>query len=66
MSLGLRRALARARAGKSLDLDETEILLSARGDDLRDLCAHAAQVRDQGLEATGRPGIVTYSRKVFS
>ena len=65
MSLGLRRALARARAGKSLDLDETEILLSARGDDLRDLCAHAAQVRDQGLEAAGRPGIVTYSRKVF-
>ena len=65
MSLGLRRALARARAGKSLDLDETEILLSARGDDLRDLCAHAAQVRDQGLDAAGRPGIVTYSRKVF-
>src|SRR4051812_49133005 len=61
----LRRALARADAGKSLDATEAELLLGARGDDLDTLCAVAARVRDAGLEAAGRPGIVTYSRKVF-
>src|SRR5581483_2604864 len=62
---GMRRALARANAGKALDIDEAEILLHARGDDLGALCAAAAQVRDAGLQAVGRPGTVTYSRKVF-
>ena len=28
-------------------------------------CAHAGRVRDSGLPAAGRPGIITYSRKVF-
>jgi FO synthase len=63
--MAMRRALARADAGKSLDVDEAEILLSARGADLDVLCEIAARVRDAGLEAAGRPGIVTYSRKVF-
>jgi FO synthase len=48
-----------------LDAAEAEILLDARGADLDDLLASAARVRDQGLEAAGRPGVVTYSRKVF-
>ena len=61
----MRRALARARDGKPLDLDEATILLAARGEDLAELCAAAARVRDQGLEDAGRPGTVTYSRKVF-
>jgi len=61
----LRRALARADAGKSLDASEAEILLRARGEDLDALCGIAARVRDAGLEAIGRPGTVTYSRKVF-
>src|SRR5579859_1008831 len=61
----MRRALRRARDGVALDAVEAEILLSARGDDLVDLCASAARVRDQGLQAAGRPGVVTYSRKVF-
>src|SRR4051812_14557084 len=64
-STAMRRALARAEAGKSLDVDEAEILLSARGADLDTLCAVAARVRDAGLVAAGRPGVVTYSRKVF-
>src|SRR5881275_1501255 len=64
-SMAMRRALARADAGKSLDLDEAETLLSARGSDLDALCAVAARVRDAGLEAAGRPATVTYSRKVF-
>ncbi|MCW2600317.1 MAG: Radical domain protein [Frankiales bacterium] len=62
---GMRRALARARDGKPLDVDEATILLAARGDDLDALCAAAARVRDQGLADAGRPGTVTYSRKVF-
>jgi FO synthase len=61
----MRRALRRARDGVALDATEAEILLGARGDDLVDLCASAARVRDQGLEDAGRPGVVTYSRKVF-
>ncbi|HEY2271164.1 MAG TPA: bifunctional FO biosynthesis protein CofGH, partial [Jatrophihabitantaceae bacterium] len=65
MDNGLRRALRRARDGVALDAAEAEILLSARGDQLDDLLASAARVRDQGLDAAGRPGVVTYSRKVF-
>ena len=62
---GTRRALARARRGDSLDVAEAEILLQARGADLTELCAVAAKVRDAGLEAAGRPGVITYSKKVF-
>lgn len=61
----MRRALRRARDGATLNVDEAAILLSARGSDLEDLCASAARVRDAGLLAAGRPGTVTYSRKVF-
>ena len=65
MDNGLRRALKRAESGVTLDATEAEILLGARGDALEALCAVAARVRDQGLADAGRPGIVTYSRKVF-
>ena len=41
------------------------VLLQARGDDLSALVAHAGRVRDAGLAAAGRPGVITYSRKVF-
>lgn len=61
----MRRALARARDGKSLDVTEAEVLLHAQGEDLQTLLDHASRVRDAGLEAHGRPGVVTYSRKVF-
>lgn len=62
---GMRRALARARRGEALDLGEAELLLRARGADLEELCAVAARVRDAGLAAAGRPGVITYSKKVF-
>jgi FO synthase len=62
---GLRRALRRARDGVTLDPTEAEILLAARGNHLIDLCASAGRVRDSGLAAAGRAGVVTYSRKVF-
>lgn len=61
----MRRALKRAREGVALDTAEAAVLLQARGDDLSDLAASAARVRDAGLEAAGRPGIITYSRSVF-
>ncbi|MFZ0049513.1 MAG: radical SAM protein, partial [Streptosporangiaceae bacterium] len=61
----MRRALARARDGKSLDQAEAAVLLQARGDDLTTLLGHAGRVRDSGLTAAGRPGVITYSRKVF-
>jgi len=61
----MRRALRRARDGVALDTAEAAVLLQARGDDLRDLCASAARVRDAGLAAAGRPGVITYSKKVF-
>jgi FO synthase len=61
----MRRALRRARDGVTLDHVEATVLLHARGDDLVDLMASAARVRDAGLADAGRPGVVTYSRKVF-
>jgi FO synthase len=61
----MRRALARARDGKALDQDEATVLLHARDDDLQALLGYAARARDAGLAAAGRPGVITYSRKVF-
>jgi FO synthase len=61
----MRRALARARRGDAIDVAEAEILLQARGGDLTELCAVAARSRDAGLTAAGRPGVITYSKKVF-
>ncbi|MFA1539725.1 bifunctional FO biosynthesis protein CofGH [Actinomadura monticuli] len=65
MSSALRRALARARDGKTLDRSEATTLLRARGAQLDDLLAYASRTRDAGLDAAGRPGVITYSRKVF-
>jgi FO synthase len=61
----MRAALARAGDGEQLDQSEAEVLLQARGDDLTVLLGYAARTRDAGLEAAGRPGVITYSKKVF-
>ena len=66
----LRRVLRRARDGVALNVDEAAVAMTARGDDLADLCRSAARVRDAGLESAGRRGAtgrlpVSYSRKVF-
>ena len=66
----LRRVLRRARDGVALNVDEAAIAMTARGDDLADLCASAARVRDAGLTSSSRRGPngrlpVSYSRKVF-
>jgi FO synthase len=61
----IRRALHRAADGKAIDADEAAALLAARGPWLDELLAIAGTVRDAGLREAGRPGVVTYSRKVF-
>ena len=66
----LRRVLRRARDGVALNVDEAAVAMTARGDDLSDLCASAARMRDAGLASAGRRGpgggpAVSYSRKVF-
>ena len=65
----LRRALTRAERGVTLDAVEAETLLHARGlgdgEPLDRLLTAAGRVRDAGLASAGRPGVVTYSRKVF-
>src|ERR1700730_4530335 len=61
----MRRTLARARDGKPLDLDEATVLLHPRGEDLDTLLTYASRTRDAGLKAAKRPGVITYSRKVF-
>jgi FO synthase len=61
----MRRVLRRASDGVALDAVEAEVLLHARGPDLDALCTSASRVRDAGLADAGRPGVVTYSRKVF-
>ena len=60
-----RRALRRVRDGVTLDVAEAAVLLAARGEHLDELLTAASRVRDTGLLAEGRPGVVTYSRKVF-
>ncbi|MEU1617583.1 bifunctional FO biosynthesis protein CofGH [Streptomyces sp. NPDC005722] len=61
----MRRALRRARDGVALDTAEAAVLLQARGEDLAALTESAARVRDAGLEAAGRSGVITYSKSVF-
>jgi FO synthase len=55
-----RRALARAREGKSLTVEEAQALLGARDHALTELMDIAASLRDRGHGA-----VITYSRKVF-
>jgi FO synthase len=61
----MRRAIRRARDGVTLNVDEAAVLLAARGEALDELLDVAGRVRDAGLVDAGRPGVVTYSRKVF-
>ncbi|MDN5861774.1 MAG: 7,8-didemethyl-8-hydroxy-5-deazariboflavin synthase CofG, partial [Pseudonocardia sp.] len=61
----IRRALRRARDGVTIDVTEAAVLLAARGAQLDELLVAASTVRDAGLVAAGRPGVVTYSKNVF-
>ncbi len=63
--LSAREALDRIEAGESIALPTATALLGARGDDLDRLLARASAIRDDGLRRAGRPGVITYSKKVF-
>ncbi|MFD4958283.1 7,8-didemethyl-8-hydroxy-5-deazariboflavin synthase CofG [Microbacterium sp. NPDC058389] len=58
-------ALERAATGARLDASNAETLLGATGEQFARLLALASEMRDAGLAASGRPGVITYSRKVF-
>jgi len=67
----VRRALARARDGKTLDQGEAATLMHARGGHLAALLAHAGRVRDAGLAAARRPAMTrgqcsSFSRKLWA
>ncbi|MEV4410904.1 bifunctional FO biosynthesis protein CofGH [Catellatospora sp. NPDC049609] len=59
------RALKRAAAGRALDAAEATALLSAHGAAFDELLSLASGVRDAGLRDAGRPGVITFSKKVF-
>ena len=61
----VRRAVGRAERGQAVDAEEVRALLHARGEELERLLVVASRVRDAGLQDAGRPGVITYSRKVF-
>ncbi|QHC63670.1 7,8-didemethyl-8-hydroxy-5-deazariboflavin synthase CofG [Rathayibacter festucae] len=57
--------LARLADGEPITRESAEVLLEARGDDLDAVLLAAGRLRDEGLARRGRPGVITYSRKVF-
>ena len=59
------RVLDDVAGGARPDAAEAEALLGASGADFERLLALAGAARDAGLTASGRPGVITYSRKVF-
>ncbi|WP_456286219.1 7,8-didemethyl-8-hydroxy-5-deazariboflavin synthase CofG [Microbacterium sp. JZ70] len=61
----LAAALRKAERGERLDADDALALLEATGPDAERVFDLAARTRDEGLALAGRPGVVTYSRKVF-
>ncbi|WP_254359415.1 7,8-didemethyl-8-hydroxy-5-deazariboflavin synthase CofG [Microbacterium hominis] len=64
-STPIAHALDRAAGGAPLTVDDATALLGARGADLDAVLAVAGSLRDAGLAAAGRAGVITYSRKAF-
>ena len=58
-------AIGLAESGAPLTRRAAEVLLHARGDSLTRLLHAAGKLRDEGIAEAGRPGVITYSRKVF-
>ncbi len=62
---GVADALEWAASGELVSVDDAELLLRCRGDELERLFDVASRLRDEGLERAGRPGVITFSKKVF-
>ena len=58
-------AIRLAESGAPPTRRAAEVLLHARGDSLTRLLRAAGRLRDEGIAEAGRPGVITYSRKVF-
>ena len=65
MTTPLLEALSRLEAHREVDQHDAELLFGARGPELDRLLSVASALRDDGLAASGREGIITYSKKVF-
>lgn len=61
----LTSALSAAARQRTLSPNDATALLSARGAALEELISIAGDMRDDGLRRAGRPGVITYSKKVF-
>lgn len=61
----LQTVIERALGGERLGVDEVESLVRATGADLERLLDASARLRDEGLARAGRPGVITFSKKVF-
>lgn len=58
-------ALERLESSLTVDQQDAALLFSARGEALDRLLNVASALRDEGLRRAGRPGIITFSKKVF-
>ena len=63
---GVLDALERAASGAIVSVDDAELLLQSRGDELDRLFHVASRLRDEGLERAGRPGVITFSKNNWS
>ena len=61
----LHMLIERALSTRTPAVEDVVRLLDSRGAELRRLQSAAAELRDEGLHAHGRPGSITFSRKVF-
>lgn len=58
-------ALSRVERSRTITEPDAATLGAARGPELERLLAVASAIRDDGLARAGRPGVITYSKKVF-
>ncbi|GAA3199417.1 7,8-didemethyl-8-hydroxy-5-deazariboflavin synthase CofG [Microbacterium terregens] len=61
----IRGALSRAASGQRLEVGDADALLRTEGPQFEQMLQLAGAARDAGLAASGRAGVITYSRKVF-
>ena len=64
-STEVRSVIARVRDGARPTAADAFTLVTATGPDREALFAAASDLRDEGARLAGRPGVITYSRKVF-
>ena len=61
----IRDAISRFEDAGTISQLDTAILFSARDGELDRLLHAATALRNEGLDRSGRTGVITYSKKVF-